>query len=368
MTTNSNLVNLFEISPFSLSQSEKEKMLLPKMKELTLFHYNNCNEYKNVINRVYGGIDSIQFNSLEQIPFFPVSLFKTYDLLSVSREKIIKTLTSSGTTSESVSKVFLDKETAENQAKALIKIVQHFIGSNRLPMVILDHKSVISDRTSYSARGAGIMGMIQFGYKPFYALNDDMSLDFEGLEKYVNSLEPNTNILLFGFTFMVWQYFILELEKQNKKLNLENGILIHSGGWKKLKDISVDLKEFNQRTNNVCKISKCLNFYGMVEQIGSVYFENDLHYLHTPVFSDVLIRDPETLKSVPDGTQGLIQLVSTLPGSYPGHSILTEDIGVIKGVDNPKLKMKGKYFEVIGRVPKAQLRGCSDTFKVSEEN
>jgi hypothetical protein len=49
-----------------------------------------------------------------------------------------------------------------------------------------------------------------------------------------------------------------------------------------------------------------------------------------------------------------------LPLSYPGHNILTEDIGIIKGIDNCKCGKKGKYFKVLGRVPDAELRGCSD--------
>jgi hypothetical protein len=53
--------------------------------------------------------------------------------------------------------------------------------------------------------------------------------------------------------------------------------------------------------------------------------------------------------------------MSVLPDSYPGHSILTEDIGVIHGEDDPGSGMKGIYFEILGRVPQAELRGCSDT-------
>ena len=52
--------------------------------------------------------------------------------------------------------------------------------------------------------------------------------------------------------------------------------------------------------------------------------------------------------------------MSLLPLSYPGHNLLTEDMGVIRGIDNCKCGIKGKYFSVIGRVPDSELRGCSD--------
>ena len=59
---------------------------------------------------------------------------------------------------------------------------------------------------------------------------------------------------------------------------------------------------------------------------------------------------------------GIIQLISVLPSSYPGHSILTEDEGYIIGEDDCKCGRKGKYFKIIGRIKNAEIRGCSDTY------
>ena len=52
-----------------------------------------------------------------------------------------------------------------------------------------------------------------------------------------------------------------------------------------------------------------------------------------------------------------------LPRSYPGHSLLTEDLGVLLGEDDCPCGRKGKYFKVTGRVPRAEVRGCSDTYE-----
>ena len=101
----------------------------------------------------------------------------------------------------------------------------------------------------------------------------------------------------------------------------------------------------------------------MVEQIGTVFIESEIGdgSLTCPSFADVIIRDPITLEPLPNGETGLIQTLSTLPVSYPGHSILTEDLGVIEGVDDQN--RLGKRFRVLGRLPKAEVRGCSDTFR-----
>jgi len=35
----------------------------------------------------------------------------------------------------------------------------------------------------------------------------------------------------------------------------------------------------------------------------------------------------------------------------------------LEGSDNPATGMNGQYFRILGRLPKAELRGCSDTFQ-----
>jgi hypothetical protein len=95
--------------------------------------------------------------------------------------------------------------------------------------------------------------------------------------------------------------------------------------------------------------------------------EGEDGYLYPPNFGDVIVRDPVTLEPAPLGTPGVIQVLSILPRSYPGHSILTEDLGVIHGVDDSTCGRLGKRFSVLGRVPKTELRGCSDVHAVQAE-
>ena len=85
-------------------------------------------------------------------------------------------------------------------------------------------------------------------------------------------------------------------------------------------------------------------------------------YFHTTDYSEVMIRDPISLKEMPNGQTGLIQLFSNLPRSYPGHIILTEDIGEIIGHNDCKCGNIKNCFTVKGRIKNAELRGCSDTY------
>jgi hypothetical protein len=352
---------LLDLPPLGLSQAEKRTRLLPMLRTLTAHHAERCAPYRHVLDRVFGGADRLRIERIEDVPFLPVTLFKTHTLASVPDAEVVKVLTSSGTTSQQPSRVVLDAETASVQSAVLVKVAQHFLGRDRLPMVILDHAGVVRDRRSYSARGAGILGMAQFGHRPFYALREDMSLDEEGLRAYL-AWAAGRPVLLFGFTFMIWQYLVQALERGGRRLDLAGGVLVHSGGWKKLQEAAVDPGTFRDRVAAVTGIERVINFYGMVEQVGGVYFENPKHHLQAPIYSEIIVRDPVTLAPLPDGQPGLVQVLSCLPTSYPGHSLLTEDLGVIRGVDPEGTGMGGRSFEILGRVPKAELRGCSDTF------
>ncbi len=347
------------MSPFSLDKEEKGKFLSTILRELTQYHYVNCNEYRKLLDA--WPFDPTTEYPFQDIPFLPVRLFKDFDLRSVESSDVVKQMTSSGTTGQKVSKIFLDKETATNQTKILVKIVNDFIGSKRIPMIILDSKAILKDRNLFSARGAGILGFSIFGSDKIYALDEEMNIDFDVLESFL-AKHKGESIFLFGFTFMVWQHFQKALEKSCRKLDLSQGTLIHGGGWKKLVDESVDNDTFKNKLEESCGLKRIYNYYGMVEQTGTVYMECEHGHLHTSIFSDILIRNPLDWSIAPEGQEGLVEVVSILPKSYPGHVLLTEDSGKILGEDDCPCGRKGKYFSISGRIKDAEIRGCSDTY------
>ena len=66
------------------------------------------------------------------------------------------------------------------------------------------------------------------------------------------------------------------------------------------------------------------------------------------------------MKVKKDGNKGLVQLISLLPTSYPGHNILTEDIGLISNIHDCSCSRLGKRFKIFGRLKKAEIRGCAN--------
>lgn len=353
---------ILNISPFSLDKQEKEKLLTERLVELTKLHQEKCLEYARILEAI--NFDVHKARSYKELPFLPVRLFKELELKSVLQEDVVKTMTSSGTTGQAVSKIYLDRATSSNQQKTMVKIVSEFTGSSRMPMIIIDCPSVVKNRDMFSARGAGILGFSIFGTKKIYALDDDMKLDVEGLKDFLSKYKDQ-KILLFGFTFMIWQHFykeLMRLKGEGISFDLSNGILIHGGGWKKLISEAVSHDEFHQRLKDICGLEHIHDYYGMVEQTGCIYMECECGHLHVSVFSDIIVRRPKDFSEADIGETGIIQVVSTIPESYPGHSLLTEDEGVVLGIDDCLCGRRGKYFKINGRLKNAEIRGCSDTY------
>ena len=341
--------------PYSMKTDDKRKIMLENLNQLTQHHYSNCSRYKQIIDGLWNS--KILAKKIEDVPFIPVSLFKSHELSSVNKKDIRSTMTSSGTTGQTVSKIYIDAQTSQDQQKGLANSLQHILGKKRLPMLILDTDASFKNPEYMSARGAGVLGMMRYGRSHCFALNTDLEPDLEAIKDFLK-INGSAPFFIFGFTFLVWTKFHEILKNNN--LDLSNGILIHSGGWKKMIENAVDNNVFRNSFKKYFKLNEIYNFYGMVEQLGSIILEGPDGLLYPPNFGDVIIRDPMTFEVVPVGEIGIIQVLSIIPHSYPGHSILTEDIGVIEKTHSSFDDWNGSGLRIIGRVPKTDLRGCSD--------
>ena len=353
--------DVLKIEPYSLDKVAKRQFLNERLRHLTRHHYEHCIPYRKMMDAI--GLDMSRLPEYEDLPFLPVRLFKELELCSCEKEEVVKTMTSSGTSGQKVSRIYLDRVTSAAQTKCLTRIVSDYLGTKRVPMLILDSSSVVKNRAMFSARGAGILGFSMFGNTRQYALNEEMELDVEGLKQFLLKHE-NETIFLFGFTFMVWQHFYKKLIETGYRPDLSRGVLIHGGGWKKLESEKVSPQDFKKCLNDVCGImpEHIHDYYGMVEQTGTIYMECEEGHLHASAYSDILIRRAKDFSLAEKGEEGIIEVVSVLPESYPGHVLLTEDRGVILGEDDCPCGRKGKYFKINGRLKNAEIRGCSDTY------
>ena len=361
---NSVTATLLEVPQYTRPAAEKTPLLLNGLNRLTAHHCAASPTYSRVVRMLFPGAPA-PAGTLADVPFLPVGLFKSHRLQSVADADVTTVLTSSGTTGQTPSRIVLDAATASRQRTALASIMGTLLGPRRIPMLVLDSPAIVRVKGALSARGAGVLGMMTFGSAHAFALREDLTIDIAAIGAFL-ARHGHAPFLMFGFTFLAWQALVEQAPRGS--FDMHHGILVHSGGWKALQDRAVDDTVFKARLAEHTKLSRVHNFYGMVEQVGGVFLEGDDGLLYPPDFADVLIRDPLTFEVLPHGEIGVIQVVSLLPGSYPGHSILTEDRGMIVHEDAPNATRCGKAFRVLGRVPRAELRGCSDVIATSESS
>ncbi|MCH4184144.1 MAG: hypothetical protein LKF61_01535 [Eggerthellaceae bacterium] len=366
------LERFFGVDPYGVPHAEKVQMMRARLSEALVDQQRRCPAYASLLNVFAQAAIPGEYDTnprpddadlrIDNFPFVPVRLFKSHRLCSVSDKAVKKVLTSSGTSGQQRSKIYLDAQTMQNQKRALQRILHSFIGPHRLPLMIFDSPLTLKDRSAFGARGAGILGFSVYGCDIHYALDKSMHLNRASIDDFLDKYAGQP-ILIFGYTYMIWRYIVQASMDAHLRWNFgPQAQLFHVGGWKKLQAESVSSDSFCKGLYQTMGIASVRNYYGMAEQLGSIYVECECHHLHASVFSDVIIRDPFDFSVLKHGQEGLVEVISVLPHSYPGHCLLTEDRGIVLGEDDCPCGRKGVYFSLCGRIAQAELRGCSDTY------
>ena len=226
-------------------------------------------------------------------------------------------------------------------------------------MLVVDKLNQKIDRNNFRASTAALNGFSIFANEIVYLLNEQNNIDYIKLDKFLER-NKKKKFLIFGFTSNIYLNLIQKINIKEKYKNIfSNSLLIHGGGWKKMEKKKINRKRFNYFLFKKLGIKNIRNYYGLVEQVGSIFFDCDCGYFIASNFSDVIIRDTN-FNVCENKKKGIVQLISLLPTSYPGHSILTEDIGEIVIDDKCKCYGPGTRFLIHGRLANAELRGCSN--------
>lgn len=344
--------------PFELDAEEKVTLLLHQLNKLTQHHADNCELYQRYLNAWHSKVGSAE--SLVEIPYLPARAFKELSLKSVDDSSIAKTVMSSGT-SGLQSRIYLDGRTSIKQSRALSEILKSYLGAKKLPLLIFDAPSMGKKASSFSARSAGSLGFSTFASHTSFALDENLQLDLAAVDQFLAGY-GDAEFMIFGFTFLIWQSLVLNKAPDLIKRSMARGRLFHGGGWKKLVSLGISDEVFKAELMARTQLEKIHNYYGMAEQTGSVFIECEYGKMHASKYSEVLIRDQHTLEPMPLGERGVIQVFSTLPESYPGHSILTEDFGWVEPDVLCKCGRHGTAIHIEGRLERAEIRGCSDVY------
>jgi len=347
---------------------EREASLLEIFREELDYACERHPGYKNYVQQ--WPMDYRTAGKVSDLPFLPVAMLKANPPLSlVGGDEIKRTLTSSATTSQLPSRVVLDSKTARRTTKGIVAIVRDFIGPARRPYLVVDTPDFMGGST-LGARGAAIQGLQPFASETTYCINRDAHgefvLDRDRLREFAENAEnkdgQDGEVLVYGFTFILWSELVKPLLAEKVCLNLPGARILHSGGWKRLQDQAVEKSRFNEQLAQVfgCSQDRVIDFYGMVEAVGVIYPDCCEGNKHAPAFGDVIVRDPLTLEPVAAGEYGIVQVCNALPTSFPGNLLLTDDMAQVIAYDGCACGRRGLSFRFAGRIPEAEVRGCGN--------
>jgi hypothetical protein len=333
-----------------------EGEFLEEMNRLTRFHLAGCPEYA----RIWPDFERAE--RLEELPWLHVGLFKNIAFKTTGEGiRHERTLKSSATTSGVSSLVALDRASSELQSASTLAIFKDFVGDAVRPLLVLDNSRSLLTRGEVSARVAAALSLRPLASEIHFLLEDADDPGSMKWDSLAEQLSGHDDLLVYGFTWVLWlAWGAANIPAEIRDLLAGKRIhFVHSGGWKKLEAAQVDRQTFDARLlARLHPDSRVVDFYGLVEQAGIVYPLCAEGFRHVPGWAEVLVRDPWTLDSL-TGEPGQLQLMNTLARGAPYHNVLTEDLGRIEPGECP-CGRSGKRFELLGRVPNAEVRGCAN--------
>lgn len=375
-------VDWFAAPLYNESPEAKTALLLSVLRQQMMEGAERCLPFRRFLDAQRIRLEAA--TTLSQLPFIPVSAFKRLQpLCFLDDRQIYRVLESSATSGQLPSRIAIDRDTARLMTKGVTAILADFIGSQRRPYLIVDRPPRPGQGGAANARSAAIQGLMAFSTETCYALrpaapDEESHADPDGLVLDVDALAEfcrrygDSNVVVYGFTYVAYLHFggglaasrtaLAELQQRIGGPLLPSSHLLHSGGWKKLQQISVDKATFNANVSAVLGTDahRVIDYYGMVEQLGVVYPDCSEGNKHAPRFAEVILRNPLDWSPCKAGQTGLIQVLSALSPSFPGQALMTEDMGIVVHEDGCSCGRRGMAFRFTGRVPKAEVRGCSD--------
>ena len=274
-------------------------------------------------------------NSLRDIPFIPIEFFKSHDILS-SKEPIVKTFTSSGTTGSQTSKHFITDLTIYEDSFNIA--FQEFYGNPEDYAILALLPSYLErDGSSLIYMANNLIADSKHPKSGFYLHN------LEDLAQTLKALDASgQKTLLIGVSFA-----LLDLVDAYS-FQLEITIVMETGGMKgrRKEMIREELHEILSKGFGVKHIH---SEYGMTELLSQAY-SNGQGVFNCPKHMKILIRDPEdAVTYLNKGKTGGINVID-LANLNSCSFIATQDLGK---------QISETDFEILGRFDHSDVRGCN---------
>ena len=338
----------------------KSQLFLDACKENYDHLITHCSDYKKISD----GLDvhsSEDIKSVEDIPVIPTLLMKQHDFRS-GRYMIMAT--SSGT-SGNMSHIRFEFGALWAALKMSLKVTKYhgILSMKPCRYIVMGYKPHRSNKTAVAKTAylttfltpaisrKFILKHTSDGYKP------DFDSIINALKKYEKGKAPVRFMGFPSYTFFLFR--ILEERGLSFKLPEGSKIML-GGGWKQFYREAADKDTFYKLAYKTLGIKEenIVEFFGAVEH-PILYVACPGHHFHVPVYSKVVIRDPDTLEPLENGKTGLVNLISPLCKATPILSIMTDDLGILHDGSTCSCGVKSPYLEIIGRVAPDDIKTCA---------
>lgn len=312
-----------------LSDAEFEDYAL----KLFRFQYDNNPVYQEYCRLL--SVNAMQVDSMTQIPFLPISFFKTHCVTTTSFTPAMR-FSSSGTTGQMHS--FHYVKDLELYETSFTKSFEYFYGKP-------ENFTFLALLPNYLEReGSSLIYMMDSLIKQSKSLDSGFYLyDYQGLYNKLNLLkEKDEKVVLIGVT-----YALLDFVEQFQ-MNFPELIVFETGGMKgrRKEMVKEELHALLQKGFGVGRIH---SEYGMCELLSQAYSRGN-NLFQTPPWMKIVLRDEknplDTSKNIFSGCVNIIDLANF----YSCAFIATDDLGRT----NDHFQ-----YEILGRMDHAEIRGCN---------
>lgn len=302
---------------------------------LSIFKHQskNCFVYRDYIK--YLNIDTSIVNDYKEIPFLPISFFKSHQILSTADEPEI-VFSSSGTTGQITSKHLISD--VKIYEESYNKAFEQFYGNPK-------NICILALLPSYLEReGSSLIYMVDDLLKQSehpqsgYFLND-----LNALQQTLLALKAaKQKTILMGVT-----YALLDFVEQFQ-IDFPELIVMETGGMKGKRKEMVR-EELHETLYAGFGVKNIHSEYGMTELLSQGYSYGQ-GIFNCPPWMKILLRDTSDPLSLIHGKQSGGINVIDLANINSCSFIATQDLGKV---------YEDGSFEVLGRFDNADIRGCN---------
>jgi phenylacetate-coenzyme A ligase PaaK-like adenylate-forming protein len=297
------------------------------------YQYRNNQIYRRFVDGL--GVYADNVLQLEQVPFLPISFFKTHKIVSGDfLEEIV--FESSGTTGMETSKHYVVDMDLYQQS--FMRGLELFYGD-------LSQYALFALLPSYLERGnSSLVYMVEkMMLRSNRAMGGFFLNELGALQKQlVEARRGGQKIMLIGVTFA-----LLEMSEKFPT-QMPGAIIIETGGMKGRR-AEITRMELHEKLCKGFGVVKIHSEYGMTELLSQAWSDGD-GIFRCPPWMKILVSDTnDPLSYLEAGRSGGINIID-LANIHSCSFIATQDLG---------RKFPDGSFEVLGRFDNSDIRGCS---------